>query len=270
MPTTTKTKFFAIIFSFSFLTGCAGRNAKLQTPSAPAPKVSAEVTLQQKLDEVAGKTMPVEKEKKTKTTKPAKTPMLDPADPNLSAHDRKVALLARELELRKELKKVEEEKKKSFTPVEKKADEIVGKQEDRQKKIDNEVARISRDASITGCPANTVWVSQEAEPPNWVTKIYQSAVVRIVNTSAMTIDEISGPTGIMVRNLCPRGTVTIKVFLGMLDSDQIQVPLMAIARPQDGGIATAPFTVSLYRWNYYQRVDNQIWYVNPQRQQQTR
>lgn len=255
MRTIEKTMLFAIIFFFFGSFGWA----QAQTDT--------EKTLQQKLDEVAGTKTPAKKEKKNKI---AKTPVLDPADPNLSAHDKKVAMLARELQLRKELQTIEQQKQKMFTPAEKQAEQKITRQEKNQDKTVREAREAIINAQITGCPAGTVWASPNAEPPHMVTRIYQSVIVRIVNTGALTIDEISGPNGVMARNLCSRGAMTMTFFLGLLDSDQMNIPLTAIARAPDGGIATAQFNVYLDRNNYYRRVDNQIWQIQLGRLQQTR
>jgi len=251
MPQFGKTTLFAIIPLFFLMSfGWA------QTPT--------EMALRKMLEEPnGGKTATAKKEKKTKTT-----PTTAPAGE--TEREKLVRLRALAIEASENLKKAENEAHRAKSPAMKQAEKEIAGSEKLQQKIERERNRISADAQVTGCPANTVWVNQDAEPPHWTTRVFPSVVVRIINTDAIPIDEISGPNGIMVRNLCARGAVTVKVFLGFLDSDQMQVPLMAIARMENGGIGTAQTTLNLNRYNDYQRVDNQIWTIHLNRQQQTR
>jgi hypothetical protein len=284
---TKTTLLFAIIF-FSFLTfGWA------QTP--------AETSLQQKLDEVNGKTATTKKEKKNKNAKTT-TPTTAPAGE--TERERLVRLRALVIEASENLKKAENEARRAQSPAMKQAEKQITRQANDQAKAERQATEVIRDAQITGCKAalltpqtgtnldqvlsavslpdsgivtwemksvlDTALVSPEAEPWHWVRRIYQSSVVRVINTGALTIDEISGPKGVLVRNLRSGCAMTMTFYQDFLDSDNVPISLMAIARPKDGGVATAPFQVYLNRNDNYTRVQSQTWQVNLQRQFQTR
>ncbi len=237
-----------IFFSFS---GAVW--AQAQTPA-----------LQSELDKVAGKTTKVKKEKESKKNT---TPTTAPAGE--TDREKIVRLRALAIEANANLKKAEREAHKAESPAMKQAERQIAHEEKQQAKIKREARRVIADAQITGCPDGNFWVNPEVEPPHWVTRIYQSVVVRVVNTSALPI-EIASSKGVVARNLCPRGSMTMTFFLGLLDSDNVPIQLTAVARPADGGIATAQFSVYLNRNNYYQRVDSQTWMVSLNRQRQTR
>jgi hypothetical protein len=60
-------------------------------------------------------------------------------------------------------------------------------------------------------------------------------------------------------------------YLDDSDSDNKQIPLIAISRPADGGLAIEEnFTVNLNRNDYYTRVHSGNWLIGLNRQQQAR
>lgn len=190
-------------------------------------------------------------------------------DPTLTPRERAIKIRAREIELREELKKLESAKRKLDTPNEKKAWKQIEREEKAERNAQREELRKVGNAELSGCAPDSVWVSRRAtERTMWRVM----TLVRITNTSALPIN-IESPLygGDLVRNLCSGGSVTLSFVIAWTDADQLQIPLTAVARPDDGGILTDQFQTYLSRWNVQsQRVTTQVWQARPYRQHLTR
>ncbi len=97
--------------------------------------------------------------------------------------------------------------------------------------------------------------------------------VRILNIGTFPIDIESPLTryGVLVRNLCSGGAITLSFTLNWEDQNQLTIPLLAIARTPDGRVATEEMSLTLDRYRQEnQRVDARTWRVHLQPEHQIR
>lgn len=231
--------------------------------ATPAQMAEAEKALEQKLEG--------EVERKADNKKPAKVKSAlelqcesypDPKDQAVCFKAQSLEMARKASELNKKAKSSEPDSMRKVRKQEERAEKLqYEEQQDQLRKINN--------SQLTGCDADSVWVSRRAvQTTNWrvMTK------VRITNMGTLPID-VESPLygGLLVKNLCSGGSITLSFVLKWEDSDQVQIPLMALSRPPDGGVATEQFYANLNRWNIqYNRVTSQIWQVRLSRQYQTR
>ena len=260
---TLKTALYCATVAFFFFSSVLGQESQIK--NLWWLTVNPEQALEQKLDE------PVKKEE-GKTTKKGKrvvsvTEKVTADDPNLTPREREIKIRAREIELQKELKKLNEKKRKMETPSERQARKEIERQERNHSRLENDELRSENNAEISGCPDGTVWISKRAtQRSNWRVM----TMVRITNTGTLPVD-IESPLygGVLVRDLCSGGSVTVSFALGWSDPDQLQIPLTAISRPQDGGLATADFYTYVSKFDIQSnRVRTQTWLVRVNRQYQ--
>lgn len=239
-----------------------------QEQSAPATKnlgwqeATKEEALERKLGEAPKKESNKKKFVKSVTEK------VSADDPSLTPREREIKLRARELELQEELKKLEERKRKLETPSERKARKEIERQEKLARRAERGEQVTTANAEVTGCPEGTVWVSRRAtQRSSWRVMV----LVRITNTGALPID-VESPLygGVLVRDLCSGGGVTLSFTLGWADQDQVQIPLTAISRPPDGGLATDQFFMYISKFDIQSnRVRTLVWQTRLIRQYQT-
>ena len=226
-----KTKVISPILGLAmslFLIGCAGgKRVSLQTPPAP----------------IAAK----------------------PVDPNLPAEEKKIQVLARQIELDEAAKKNREELDKLRRPAEKKAEAIVRKEERRTEDRQNKDVKVLRNADIEGCLGG-VNVSE------WATggRSYQAyGKTRVINTSGVAVDIVDSYKGeTAVRNLCPGGSITLFRKIDFLrDSLAVSYQYIATGKFPDGSMGTAQ-SPGVYLSSYqtsYQNGQSQIWEIRLQK-----
>jgi hypothetical protein len=231
-----------------------------------------EPTLQQKLDEVNGdkdKTVTTGKEKKNNKNKnknKGTTPTTAPAGE--TEREKLIRFRALAIEADANLKQAERDARKAESPALKQAERQVAHEEKQRVKSEREERRVIADAQVTGCEAGNFWVSPKAEPSHWVLRNFQSAVIRVVNPNTVPI-EISGPKGVLGR-LCGGGAMTMTFFQDLLDSANVPISLLALARVENGIVATAQYQVNLNVYDEYTRVQSQTWVAQLSRQWQVR
>jgi hypothetical protein len=221
-----------------FLVGCGGtKKSAVKTP--PAPKANGSVVT------------PTE------------------ASAGETPREKLIRLRAQQIEAQAEMKKVEAELHKSQSPAVRKATKEVEMAEKRAEMVGREEARVARNVHVSGCESGTVWVNPRVGNKSMWRVM---ATVDVVNSGALAIDEIrAGKYGVVVRNLCSGEAVTLFFVLQWEDSDQVQIPLVAISRPPDGGVATDQSQVYMSRMNQqFSRVSSQVWQVRLNRQYQVR
>ena len=154
-------------------------------------------------------------------------------DPQLTAREQEIKLLAREFELREEIKKLEERKKKLEVPSEKKARKEIEKIERFEREFALRESRALINAQITGCEAGTVTV----EPRATGSRSFQSHVkLRVTNIHSRPIN-IEDEDGEIVSNLCPGGALTLFRSREIwTDSNYIQFQYSAKGRFPDGSL----------------------------------
>lgn len=105
-------------------------------------------------------------------------------------------------------------------------------------------------------------------------RVHVMVSVRILNIGTFAIDSIESPLsryGVLVRNLCSGGAITLSFTLNWEDPDYLTIPLLATARTSDGRVATEEMTLSLSRYNQqYNRIDARNWRVRLQPEHQVR
>lgn len=190
-------------------------------------------------------------------------------DPNLTPREREIKILARQIELQEEIKRLESQKRKIETQSEKRARKEIERREKTENKLQKRAESTISNAQISGCAPDSVWVSPRATM-NSLLRVM--SVVRVTNSGTLPVD-IESPLygGILVRGLCSGGSITLSFVLRWEEPDQLQIPLTAISRPTDGGVATDQFQTYLNRYDIqYNRVRAQTWMVRVQRQYQSR
>jgi hypothetical protein len=181
-----------------------------------------------------------------------------------------IRLRAEQIELQKKIVELEKQVVKSDTPSMKQArKEVVSKL--RAEAVEAaETARDSINAQVTGCDPATVWISPKvSERSRWRVM----TTIEVINVSAIPIDEIRAGSGygVVVRNLCPGGSITLSFVLRWEDSDNVRIPLTAISRTAEGGIAVAQSSANLNRMSIrHSRVTSRVWQVRLNRQRQVR
>lgn len=252
--------FFAILVAV-LVASCGVKQMSVQTPATP--KV-ATVSV--------AKAEPATVATKLAVAKPARAKSaLELSCESISdSREKAICLTAQSRELAEKARKVAEQARKAEpASVGQVRREVESAEQARLAARQNEARKVAN-AQVTGCPAGSVWVSDSvADKSRWRVM----ATVEVINVGALALDEIRAGAGygVVVRNLCSGGSVTLHFVLRWQDSDQVSIPLTAIARPPDGGVATADFSTYLSRWNVqYNRVTSSVWQVRLNRQYQVR
>jgi hypothetical protein len=230
-------KFFLIVL-LVFSVGCAKKTTAPATPAAPSPGAS----LKQVDPEIRRLEQSLKKGEKAKTS--ADTVSVD--DPTLTPREKKIKLGAREIELREELKKIEEAKRASRSPAEKKAEKEISRQEKFEVDRRRSELQILIDANVEGCPEGGVTIEKRVTG----SYSYQSHVkIRVTNlhSSSVNIEDESGP---VVRNLCTGGSITMFRARNMwLDGNILQFHYTAKGTFPDGSMGlqeSQQFSLSAY------------------------
>lgn len=150
-----------------------------------------------------------------------------------------------QLKLDKENKTYQENKKK---------EEKAKKQREEQRR---EEAQAHYDAKIEGCPNDAVWVNPTAV--NY--SLRRSAVaITVLNASPLYVNIRSsrgvGDRAVIVRNLCPGGTMNLAFSFENLRNlfiDYENFVIQAIGRYPDGSLGKHDFPINLNRHNYSYR-----------------
>lgn len=244
-----------IVFLSLFGVGCAGKRPAPRTPQTPAMS-QAEADYERKL----------------RSEGQPSARRVEASEPTLSPRDREIKLLARQEDLRQEYKRLEELKKKNYSPAEKKAEKQVASVEKRQADVQKRMNEVYSFARITGCPAGTVIVSDTAVPPAWKRRFFVNVTLDITNVGALPVNEIrAGNYGIIVWNLLSGCSLSVNFTMEIEGSDQKEVILTAISRPPDGGVSMTETRVYLNRGDMQSRQHrSEAWRINLQRQYQTR
>ncbi|MDQ5949235.1 MAG: hypothetical protein QG589_361 [Patescibacteria group bacterium] len=166
-------------------------------------------------------------------------------DPGLTPREREIKLRAREIELREELKKIEEAKKANRSPAEKIAEKEISRQEKYVEKSRRESAKILGNANVTGCEDGVAIESRATGSFS-----FQSHVkVRVTNTHSRPVD-IEDENGPVVRNLCAGGSVTLFRARNMwVDGNYLQFHYVAKGVFPDGSMGLQEsqwFSLSAY------------------------
>ncbi len=172
-------------------------------------------------------------EKKDKQNKESVIERVSADDPQLTAREQEIKLLAREFELREEIKKLEERKRRLEVPSEKKARQVMEKRERFERESAQLETRAILNAQITGCEAGTVSVAPRATG----SRSFQSHVkLRVTNIHSRPIS-IEDEDGEIVSNLCPGGALTLFRSREIwTDSNYIQFQYSAKGRFPDGSL----------------------------------
>ena len=159
------------------------------------------------------------------------------------------------------------------------------KQKDESKRV-KEDAELLQKVKVTGCKGATimpdsilkngvivevptdpdlVYVSRKASEYSFVPILREPAwELTIENDSRwpIKIETSFKRRGLLVKNLCAHGSITISFTLQWEDHDIRDVPLKVSAELPGGRIATEQRTFQLNRYNYYQPIQTQIWQVH--------
>ncbi len=192
--------------------------------------------------------------------KAKKTPSVcDMADPT----EKRICLQAQVIEHEKQVKDLKKEIHKQDSPAMKTARKKIVSEEKRLENFRNKQSKTYSRAAISGCEAETVRVSPAAEDSS---RHRVMVSVRIINTGAYSLDIVRPRIGVVVQNLCSKGSMTSNFSIHWVDSDTVTFSLHAIMRTPDGTIATEEFIVNMSRYDFQNnRVRELIWTVNPQR-----
>lgn len=245
----------AIIFLFSLFL-VAGQEPVTKVSAWEEPS-QADKTLEQKLE---GKEK-VKKNKKVEDEIPSTTD-------GLTHRELEIKKLARELELQERLKKEIEGRRKKETPSERKARKIIERQEKRAKKAMEFRQEMESLAGISGCPAGSVEITNQAEQ---YTRWGVGVAVDVTNTSAYPVS-ISRPRyGDIVRNLCPGGRRTLYFKFAHNEGNNVNFPLTATAITPDGVVWVDTTHIYLSRFSAPHKTMDEInWRINLVRQNQNR
>lgn len=151
----------------------------------------------------------------------------------------------------KEIKKYNKDKRR---------EEKIRKDEEKQRK---EEAQAHYDANIHGCPNDNVEVSPLTRISRILRFTQMVGIITIINISGKYIDIIGTGQGVLVKNLCPNGSLDLTMVQQAIDSDQTTYLLIAKGMNPDGtSLGTETFRMSLYRQNAtFTRVEKQVWKV---------
>jgi hypothetical protein len=129
----------------------------------------------------------------------------------------------RELETKiraERLKREEREKKeraqrrKTRDKYERKAENQIEKERRDSDKEKREIREARNSANLSGCNPSDVFISPLSQK---YSKYRESITIRIVNNTKNSVDIESsrGRDGVLVRNLCPNGSITVSFVYGM-------------------------------------------------------
>ncbi len=145
--------------------------------------------------------------------------------------DKKVRMRAIELAVKERLELLAKEARKSESRLDKKAREQVEKEDKNTAKHEHEERKAISHANVVGCPADSVWVSSNAENYD----VFNVGVeLTVVNTTPLYKDIRTSfhGFGTVVRGLCPGGSITLSFRRQMAkDSSSVQIPLAAVSEP---------------------------------------
>ncbi len=202
----------------SFVTGCGGKT----TPNQP----KAFPTVVETPEEVARQDRLV--------------------DLTLSPEEQAVRARAAEIKREKELEDAKKLVRAHDTPEMKQARKELEEEREFEQKMHRERERIAARAGVSGCQEGTVQVNPGALE---FTTFTDSVTVRITNSSSSSRDISTSfrGLGVVVRNLCAGGSVSIAFARHVFNSPQYEtIVLTAAGMGERGGVVVENYQAQLY------------------------
>lgn len=147
--------------------------------------------------------------------------------------ERLIRLRAEQIRLAKEVAEAEKALRKSEPREERQARKEVEKTEKKVAKAQENAEKAVQRSAITGCEAGTVDVHPSVAP-RWT--INSSVRIRVTNPEQVPINIEDVQHGLIVRNLCPGGSLTIFRARNIADPDRMSFRFTAKARFPDGSL----------------------------------
>lgn len=144
-----------------------------------------------------------------------------------------IRLRAEEIRLQKRIEEAKKELRKVEPREERQARKEIERAEKKSIKADEVADKAAQRAAITGCEAGTVEVHPNIAPRF---TINSSVRVRVTNPEQVSVDIEDAQSGLVVRNLCPGGSLTIFRARNIADPDHMNFRFLAKARFPDGSL----------------------------------
>lgn len=148
--------------------------------------------------------------------------------------ERLIRLRAEQIRLAKQVEEAEKALRKSEAPEERQARKELEKEEKKVAKAEESAEKAIDRADITGCESGTVEVHPNIAPRF---TINSSIRIRVTNPEQVPIDIEDAQHGLIVRNLCPGGSLTIFRARNIADPDHMSFRFLAKAMFPDGTLA---------------------------------
>lgn len=179
---------------------------------------------------------------------------------NETPEDKLIRLRAEKIRIDRETKEAEDAVRKNDSADMKAARKQVETENKGAESLRKEEAKVLSRAAISGC--TNVNVDARAEQTSWLNV---TTSVRIVNTTPMTwnIQTPSRNLGVIVKGLCPGGSITLSFARTFADSLSENIALVAVSQPLVGNtVITEQFSLSLYAGNIdYQQHTSSVWQI---------
>lgn len=179
--------------------------------------------------------------------------------------DEKARLIAQKRILERQLAELEEEARKSETAEAKQLRQELKGMEDEKRSLQDKVAK----AAITGCSAEELRDIAVAERAIGGYSINSYVKVRVTNLEDFVIDSIEDESGLVVRNLCGGGSVTLfRARNWAKSADRMSFHYIAKGHFPDGSLGIAEsqyYTLTAQDWQWGQGEQFLSWQVRLQK-----
>ena len=167
---------------------------------------------------------------------------------NETPTERLIRLRAEQIELEEAIKKAKLEVATSDSPAMRKARAEFEKAEKKIAEAQNSQEKAVERSGVAGCDGTAIWVHPDAVPYR---TINSSVRIRVFNPESVPVNIEDPRHGVVVRGLCPGGSLTLFRARSLVDPDYLQFRFIARATLPDGRIAieeSQSYNLSSYDW----------------------
>ena len=168
---------------------------------------------------------------------------------NETPQERLIRLRAEQIELEEAIKKAKLEVATSDSPAMRKARAEFEKAEKKTAEVEEKARKAIANSGLQGCDPSTVQVHPDAVPYR---SISSTVRIRVFNPESVPVNIEDSRHGLIVRGLCPGGSLTLFRARSLVDPDYLQFRFIARAMTPDGRMLmdeSPSYTLSSHDWS---------------------